>query len=99
MAPASVAGSWGAAVARSDELESLWLGCAHSASDYAERMGAVLNVDYGSNQIALFTPKLQKAAAMGLRDRVLRKAHVEQHPTLLKKSSGWMRREEIFEDF
>jgi hypothetical protein len=72
-----VACSRGAAVVGGDELEGLWLGNAHAARENAQAMRTELQIDDGTDDVALFAPHLEQAAAMLLAHRETREAHVE----------------------
>ena len=63
----------------------LRFGCAHAPRDEAQALRALLHIDDGAHQVALFAPKLEQAAAVRLGDRVARGAHVEEDAAVFKQ--------------
>ncbi len=49
---------------------------------------SLANLNYGADQVALFAPQLEQAAAVRLAHGVARRAHVEEHTAVLKHSGG-----------
>ncbi len=98
VAPRGVARRGRTPVACGREFERLRLGRAHAARDESQALRALLHIDDGAHQVALFAPKLQQAAAVRLGNRVARRAHIEQHAPILKQRRRRMIREIRFDD-
>jgi hypothetical protein len=60
---------------------------------------ARLNLNDGSHEVALFAPKLEQAAAVGLGYGVAREAHVKENATIFEEGGGGMGCKVVFEDF
>ncbi len=88
VAPRGVARRRSAAVAGGRELQRLRLGCAHAARDEAQALRALLQIDDGAHQVALFAPELQQAAAVRFGYGVVRGAHVEEDAAIFKQRRG-----------
>ena len=58
-----------------------------------------MNLDDCTDEVALFTPKLEETAPVGLDYGVARKSHVEEDAAIFKESRGGMGGEIFFEDF
>jgi hypothetical protein len=99
VAARGVASGRGAAIARGNEFKGLRLGRAHAASHDTQALCARLNLNDGSHEVALFAPKLEQAAAVGLGYGVAREAHVKENATIFEEGGGGMGCKVVFEDF
>ena len=99
VAAGGIAGGRGAAVAGGDEFEGLRLGRAHAAGDEAQAGGALLGFNDGADEVALFAPELEEAAAMLLGDGVACRAHVKEDAAIFEECGGGVVGEILFNDF
>ena len=86
----SVASGWGTAVVGSDELKGLRLGDAHAAREDAEALCPVLQIDYGTDEVAFLAPHLQQATPVLFAHGEARETHVEEHAPIFEQRSGGM---------
>ena len=99
VAARGVAGSGCTAVAGGHEFKRLRLGGAHAAGGEAQALGALLHIDHGAEQVALFAPELQNAAAVGFAHSVVGGAHIEENAAILEQRGGGVVCEVIFNAF
>jgi hypothetical protein len=93
-----VTGGWGATVAVGNEFEGLRLRNSHATSQHTQAMGAWLNFDDGSDDVALFTPQLEETTAVRLGYGVTCEAHVEEDAAVFEQRCGGVRGKVFFED-